>query len=93
MRLGRSLRSVVTALTVVISGAGLVPASPAAMASQAAPEYGPASGSLVIAGGGALGGTGIFETFIELGGGAVWPGRSRPQKRQTMAASWIDSAQ
>jgi cyanophycinase len=35
-----------------------------------APEYGPARGHLVIAGGGALDGTGIFERFIELAGGA-----------------------
>ena len=33
------------------------------------PEYGPAKGSLVIAGGGALEGTGIIETFIRLAGG------------------------
>jgi cyanophycinase len=40
------------------------------MASPAATEYGPARGSLVIAGGGPLDGTGIIERFIELGGGA-----------------------
>jgi cyanophycinase len=33
------------------------------------PEYGPAKGSLVIQGGGANEGTGIFETFINLAGG------------------------
>lgn len=38
---------------------------------QAAPEYGPARGSLVIAGGGELDGSGIFEKFIALGGGAA----------------------
>jgi cyanophycinase len=32
-------------------------------------EYGPARGTLVIVGGGNLNGTGIFERFIELGGG------------------------
>ena len=47
--------------------------SPGARGSQAgvasAPEYGPASGSLVIAGGGNLDGTGIIERFIALAGG------------------------
>lgn len=38
-------------------------------AAAAAPEYGPARGSLVIAGGGNLDGTGIYEKFIELAGG------------------------
>ena len=37
------------------------------------PEYGPPKGTLVIAGGGALDGTGIMERFIELAGG---PGTS-----------------
>lgn len=37
---------------------------------QAVPEYGPPNGSLVIAGGGSMVGTGIIERFIELGGGA-----------------------
>jgi cyanophycinase len=37
---------------------------------QAPTEYGPPRGSLVIAGGGNLDGTGIFERFIELAGGA-----------------------
>ncbi len=36
---------------------------------QAAPEYGPARGTLVIAGGGELDGSGILEKFIALGGG------------------------
>lgn len=35
----------------------------------AAPEYGPANGSLVIVGGGSTDGTTIMEKFIELGGG------------------------
>jgi cyanophycinase len=38
--------------------------------SGAAPDYGPARGSLVIVGGGGMAGTGIQERFIELGGGA-----------------------
>jgi cyanophycinase len=36
----------------------------------AAPEYGPATGTLVIVGGGSTDGTDIMERFIELGGGA-----------------------
>jgi len=36
---------------------------------QEATEYGPANGSLVVAGGGRLDGTGIYEKFIELAGG------------------------
>ena len=35
----------------------------------AAPEYGPAKGTLLIVGGGNLNGTGIMEKFIELAGG------------------------
>jgi cyanophycinase len=41
----------------------------AATQQSAAPEYGPARGSLVIVGGGNLEGTGILEKFIELAGG------------------------
>jgi cyanophycinase len=37
--------------------------------SQEIPEYGPAKGTLLIVGGGALEGTGIQEKFIELAGG------------------------
>ncbi len=37
---------------------------------QEAPQYGPPAGTLVIVGGGSMGGTGIVERFIELGGGA-----------------------
>lgn len=40
------------------------------IAAQPAPEYGPAKGTLVIVGGGELDDTGIYEKFIELGGGA-----------------------
>ena len=35
----------------------------------AAPEYGPAKGTLVIVGGGSTDGTAIMEKFVELGGG------------------------
>ena len=41
----------------------------APLSAQDAPEYGPAKGTLVIVGGGALDGTGIVEKFIELAGG------------------------
>jgi cyanophycinase len=41
----------------------------AAGASQDAPEYGPARGTLVIVGGGGMEGTGIIERFIQLAGG------------------------
>lgn len=36
----------------------------------AAPQYGPASGRLVLVGGGPLAGSGVMERFIELAGGA-----------------------
>ena len=42
----------------------------APIAAQESTEYGPANGTLVIAGGGSMAGTGIMERFIELGGGA-----------------------
>jgi hypothetical protein len=41
----------------------------AAGASQDAPDYGPAKGTLVIVGGGGMEGTGIVEKFIQLAGG------------------------
>mgnify|MGYP000022013953 CR=1 FL=1 len=40
------------------------------LSAQDAPVHGPANGSLVIAGGGQLEGTGIIERFVELAGGA-----------------------
>jgi len=57
----RSLRSLIAILA-------LTPALTGAQAS-AQPEYGPARGSLVIAGGGTLPGTGILEKWVELAGG------------------------
>lgn len=41
----------------------------APLLAQAAPEYGPSKGTLVIVGGGNLNGTGIIERFIALAGG------------------------
>lgn len=42
---------------------------PPELIAQGVPQYGPENGALVVAGGGSLSGTGIFERFIELGGG------------------------
>lgn len=54
-------RSFVLLVLAVILAAGGV--------AQETPEYGPAKGTLVIAGGGNMDGTGIVEKFIELAGG------------------------
>jgi cyanophycinase len=51
------------------AGATAWAAARPAQGATAAPEYGPAKGTLVIVGGGATEGTGIVEKFIELGGG------------------------
>jgi len=61
MRRGMLALGAVLALSAGLASSG--------RASQS-PEYGPPSGSLVIAGGGSLEGTGIFEEFIRRGGGA-----------------------
>ena len=45
------------------------PVTAPAAAAAGPPEYGPATGTLVIIGGGATEGTGIVEKFIELAGG------------------------
>jgi len=55
---------VCVAIAVAIAGRGAISTS-----GQEAPEYGPARGTLVIAGGGELDGSGILEKFIALGGG------------------------
>ena len=80
------------------------PLSPAARQEAAAPEYGPAKGTLVIVGGGGLDGTGIMERFIELAGGVekakivVVPtaggnraqdGSIRPYKEEEVVAGWL----
>lgn len=46
-----------------------LPAVSARTAADDPPEYGPAKGTLVVAGGGNLDGTGIVERFIQLAGG------------------------
>ncbi len=61
----KHLLSLALAVVVSVVGFARVPVS----AVQAPPEYGPATGTLVIVGGGATGGTGIIEKFVELGGG------------------------
>ena len=68
----RTMRSrtlqLVPTLALAIGLSAQVPS--AQIHAQQAPEYGPSTGTLVVAGGGPLNGTGIFERFIELGGGA-----------------------
>lgn len=62
------LRRVLTVLAAAIIAA-TYSFHPSAQAPAAAPEYGPAKGTLVIVGGGATEGTGIVEKFIALAGG------------------------
>ena len=71
-------------------------------ASQETPEYGPAKGTLVIVGGGAIRNTGIIEKFIQLAGGSdarfvIVPtaagnrtadGQVRVYKEEDVIASW-----
>ena len=71
-------------------------------ASQETPEYGPAKGTLVIVGGGAIRNTGIIEKFIQLAGGpdarfVIVPtaagnrtadGQVRVYKEEDVIASW-----
>ena len=52
----------------LVAGLALL-TSPGAAHAQAAPEYGPAKGTLLIVGGGSLRDSGITEKFIELAGG------------------------
>lgn len=73
------------------------------LALQGAPEYGPPKGSLVIAGGGSMEGTGIIEKFIELAGGTdarfvIVPtaggnkdreGKVREYQEEQIIASWL----
>ena len=72
------------------------------LASQETPEYGPAKGTLVIVGGGAIRNTGIIEKFIQLAGGpdarlVIVPtaggnktadGQIRVYKEEDVVASW-----
>jgi cyanophycinase len=86
-------------------GAALTLALPIGTAAgQAATEYGPPRGHLVIAGGGSMDGTGVIERFIELGGGkdtgrfVIVPtaggnrdssGAVRPYNAEAVLRSWI----
>ena len=56
--------------TILLAGIALIATTSGRALAQAAPDYGPARGTLVIVGGGNMDGTGILERFIELGGGA-----------------------
>ena len=72
-------------------------------AAEDPPEYGPSKGTLVIAGGGALEGTGIVEKFIQLAGGmdasfVIVPtaagnrnanGTVREYKEEDIIAPWV----
>ena len=62
-------------LAAVVTGTNTAQAQePASQnATKDLPEYGPANGTLVIVGGGALGGTGIREKFVSLAGGPDAP--------------------
>jgi cyanophycinase len=85
----------------VVVAAFVLSSAPAAR--QAAPEYGPAKGSLVIVGGGSMEGTGILEKFIQLAGGPdarfiIVPtaggnrgqdGEIRQYKEEDRIASWL----
>lgn len=71
-----SLRKLLVVATAVLAlSVGLAPgaqtpqARAAAAVAAEAPEYGPATGTLVIVGGGSTEGTTIMEKFVELGGG------------------------
>jgi cyanophycinase len=68
----------------------------------AAPEYGPAKGTLVIIGGGNTDNTGIMEKFIELGGGPegrfiivptaggnIQDGKPRPYTEEQVIGGWL----
>ena len=85
----------------LVPGAAAVQGTPPAQA--AAPEYGPAKGTLVIVGGGSTDGTTIMEKFIELGGGpdgkfVIVPtaggnrgadGAVTPYEEATVVAGWL----
>ena len=57
-------------LTFTCLTAALVIVTGGPVGAQAAPQYGPASGTLLIVGGGNLDGSGILEKFIALAGGS-----------------------
>src|SRR5690606_10529093 len=59
--------------TLLVAALSVVMLAPGRALVQEATEYGPPNGALVIAGGGRLDGTGIYEKFIELAGGPEAP--------------------
>ncbi len=69
---GKLLPVVFAFLILAAAHAGIMTSSEPAQGGTThdVPEYGPANGTLVIIGGGATGGTGIMEKFINLAGGA-----------------------
>jgi cyanophycinase len=91
------------ALVPLLAALSLVLATSPRADGQAAPEYGPPRGTLVIVGGGNTANTGIVEKFIELGGGAdgryvIVPtaggnrtneGAVRPYDEARIVAPWI----
>lgn len=64
---GRRGNGALSRLLPILLVSGLLTARP--VLAQAAPEYGPPNGTLLIVGGGNLTGSGIYEKFIELAGG------------------------
>jgi cyanophycinase len=92
----RFVFSVLVSLIVVTAGSG-------APSGQTAPEYGPPKGSLVIIGGGAHDGSGVYEKFIQLAGGptasfVIVPtaggnknpdGTIKEYKEETVIAPWL----
>lgn len=69
---------------------------PVSARQPAAPEYGPARGTLVVVGGGNLEGTGILEKFIELAGGPdkkfiIVPTAGGNRTREGAAASYDEA--
>ncbi|MEK6322530.1 MAG: cyanophycinase [Acidobacteriota bacterium] len=89
-------------LVLVVTGSFGARQSQKSAASQEAPEYGPAKGTLVIVGGGPTNNTGIIEKFIQLAGGpdanfVIVPtaagnktaaGKIRFYKEEDVVASW-----
>ena len=69
---GRSRKRTVKSLTphLMIPVLALASGISTSLDAQQVTEYGPQNGTLVVAGGGSMDGTGIVERFVELGGGA-----------------------
>ncbi len=99
--LGRS-RAILARFALAAQGLLLAWSPLFAQSPAGAPEYGPSSGTLVIAGGGNLDGTGIIERFVEAAGGpaayiVIVPtaggnfdrdGKPVPYEAEKVLASW-----